>query len=186
MKNDTANWQNLGIAMVVLAILIALVVLLLFGISKAPWQAITILIGTAGVLITVAGNLNIKIREEQRERKVELYDKVMKLFFSSFFAKLFKLEPKNEEDLAKEIAEITPDLILWASDEVLLTYINLKHFSIKEANSNPAKSLNIFGKLLLAMRKDLGHQNSNLTERKILGTFVIDPENLPEQSNGNS
>jgi len=182
MKNDTANLQNIGIAMVVIAFVIAMVVFLLFGISKAPWQVITILIGTAGALIAVAGNLSIKIREEQRERKVEVYDKVINLFFSIFLAKPLKLEAKNEQDLAKEIAEITPDLILWASDEVLSKYIDLKHFSIKGDPSNPAKSLEIFEQLLLAMRKDLGHQNSNLKKGKILGTFILDPENLPEQS----
>jgi hypothetical protein len=32
--------------------------------------------------------------------------------------------------------------------------------------------------MLLAMRKDLGHQNNKINEMSILGTFVNDIENL--------
>ena len=57
---------------------------------------------------------------------------------------------------------MTPDLILWASDDVLNLYIKFRQQttdSMQESLSNP---ILLFGQMLLAMRKDLGHQNKQL------------------------
>jgi hypothetical protein len=73
---------------------------------------------------------------------------------------------------------MTPDLILWASDDVLNLYIKFRQQttdSMQESLSNP---ILLFGQMLLAMRKDLGHQNKQMNEVSILGTFVNDIENL--------
>ncbi|NET42053.1 MAG: hypothetical protein F6K15_09085 [Okeania sp. SIO2B3] len=75
---------------------------------------------------------------------------------------------------------MTPDLILWASDDVLNLYIKLKQISRSDTENSSDNPIKLFSSMLLAMRKDLGHQNNQLNEKNILGIFVIDIENLPE------
>ncbi|MEW5858751.1 MAG: hypothetical protein AB1861_15405 [Cyanobacteriota bacterium] len=177
MKNDR-NWQNTGLGLIAIAILGLIFWALFHEIGQAPWQFITILIALLGALITVAGNLQIQIRNEQKPQKIEIYDKVIKLFFGTIWATKLGEAPKTQEELVKGLVDITPDLILWASDDVLSIYIKFRKISesnLQDPSSNP---ILLFGQMLLAMRKDLGHQNKEIDELSILGTFVNDVENL--------
>jgi len=85
MKSN-ANWQSAGLGLIVIAILGLIIWALFYEIGKAPWQFITILIALLGTLITIAGNLQIQIRNEQKPKKVEIYDKIIKFFFESILA----------------------------------------------------------------------------------------------------
>ncbi|MEG4294135.1 hypothetical protein Q5692_35525 [Microcoleus sp. C2C3] len=175
MESNT-NWQNAGLGLIGVAILGAIIWALFYEIGQAPWQFITIIIASLGALITVAGNFNIQVRNEQKPKKIEIYDKVINLFFDSIFAQKLGQEPKSEEELIKSIHDMTPDLILWASDDVLNLYIKFRQMANKQDSSTTP--ILLFGQMLLAMRKDLGHQNNQINEESILGTFVNDVENL--------
>ncbi|MCC3588006.1 hypothetical protein [Microcoleus sp. PH2017_30_WIL_O_A] len=175
MESNT-NWQNAGLGLIGIAIFGAIICALFYQIGQAPWQFITILIASLGALITVAGNFNIQVRNEQKPKKVEIYDKVINLFFDSIFAQKLGQEPKTEEELVKSIHDMTPDLILWASDDVLNLYIKFRQMANRQDSSTTP--ILLFGQMLLAMRKDLGHQNNQINEESILGTFVNDVENL--------
>jgi hypothetical protein len=72
---------------------------------------------------------------------------------------------------------MTPDLILWASDDVLNLYIKFRKMANNMQDSSTAP-IQLFGQMLLAMRKDLGHRNNQINEESILGTFINDVENL--------
>ncbi|WP_293355994.1 MULTISPECIES: hypothetical protein [unclassified Microcoleus] len=169
MESNT-NWQNAGLGLIGIAIFAAIICALFYQIGQAPWQFITILIASLGALITVAGNFNIQIRNEQKPKKVEIYEKVINLFFDSIFAQKLGQEPKTEEELVKSIHDMTPDLILWASDDVLNLYIKFRQIANNQDSSTTP--ILLFGQMLLAMRKDLGHQNNQINEESILGTFV--------------
>ena len=175
MESNT-NWQNTGLGLIGIAIFGAIICALFYQIGQAPWQFITILIASLGALITVAGNFNIQVRNEQKPKKVEIYDKVINLFFDSIFAQKLGQEPKTEEELVKSIHDMTPDSILWASDDVLNLYIKFRQMANRQDSSTTP--ILLFGQMLLAMRKDLGHQNNQINEESILGTFVNNVENL--------
>jgi hypothetical protein len=177
MKSN-ANWQSAGLGLIVIAILGLIIWALFYEIGKAPWQFITILIALLGTLITIAGNLQIQIRNEQKPKKVEIYDKIIKFFFESILAHKLGQEPRTQEELVQGFADMTPDLILWASDEVLNLYIQFRQNTSSERQDSSSSSILLFGQMLLAMRKDLGHQNNKLNELYILGTFINDVENL--------
>lgn len=174
MERST-NWQNFGLGIVAITIVGLVGWALFHEISQAPWQFITILIALLGTLITVSGNLQIQIRNEQKPKKTEIYDKFINLFLGYLLAAKLGKEQKNEEELIKSLAEITPDLILWASDEVLSLYIKFRQMADgslkKSSEDNP---MLLFGQLLLAIRKDLGHQNKEIDKKSILSTFVND------------
>jgi hypothetical protein len=177
MKRDT-NWQSIGIGIVAIAIIGLVSWALFHEISKAPWQFITILIALFGALITFAGNLQIQIRNEQKPKKTEIYDQVINFFFDSILASKLGREPKSEGELVQGFADMTPDLILWASDDVLNLYIEFRRMASSSASGALNSPILLFGRLLLAMREDLGHQNNKIDEVSILGTFVNDIENL--------
>ncbi|BAZ18379.1 hypothetical protein NIES4071_102640 (plasmid) [Calothrix sp. NIES-4071] len=122
MKNDT-NWQSIGLGIIAIAMLGGIIIGLFHEIGQAPWRFIGILIALFGTLFTVAGNLNIQIRNEQKPKKVEIYDKVINFFFDSILASKLGKMPKTEDELAQGFSDMTPDLILWASDEVLKLHI---------------------------------------------------------------
>lgn len=178
MKSST-NWFSIGIGLFVLALIGWFCIFLFDEIGQAPWQFLAILIALLGAVITFAGNLNLQIRNEQRPRKVEIYEKVINFFFEVIFSQKSGHKQKTEQELVNFFIEITPDLILWGSDEVLRTYIEYRQIaSNKSLNSDSNASILLFGRLILSMRKDLGHQNNNLKELTILGAFVNDIENL--------
>jgi uncharacterized membrane protein len=99
MKNNT-NLQNTGIGLIAVIIVGLIIQALFHEIGQAPWQFITILIALVGTLITFAGNFQIQIRNEQKPKKIEIYDKVIKFFFDSILASKLGQEPKKEEDIS--------------------------------------------------------------------------------------
>jgi hypothetical protein len=177
MKSDT-NWQSAGLGLIVIAIIGLIAWALFYEIGQAPWQFITILIALLGTLITFSGNFLIQIRNEQKPKKIEIYDKIIKFFFDSILASKLGQKPKTEEELIQGFADMTPDLILWASDDVLNLYIKFRQITNNNMQDSSSNPILLFGQMLLAMRKDLGHQNNQINEVSILGTFVNDVENF--------
>jgi hypothetical protein len=100
--------------------------------------------------------------------------------FDTILANKIGKKPKSEDELTKGFADMTPDLVLWASDDVLNLYITFRQISTNDPQINPTNPIVLFGKMLLAIRKDLGHQNNNINELSILGTCVNDTYKLSE------
>ncbi|WP_201766615.1 hypothetical protein [Picosynechococcus sp. NKBG15041c] len=161
------NLRNFGLGLLGLGFIAFIIIGMLHEISQAPWQFVSILIGFIGAIIAFASNWQIQIRNEQKPKKIEIYEKIINFFFDSLFAEKINQKPKTEEELVKGFVEMTPDIILWASDDVLKNYIKFRQ-------NTQSSDIFLFGEMLLAMRKDLGHQNHNLTKQEILGTFVND------------
>jgi hypothetical protein len=180
--SNNADWQSIGIGILVI-VLVSIVFWGLFHeIGQAPWQFITVLGALLGALlgavITFAGNLQIQIRNEQKPKKTEIYDKLIRLFFDFLLAQKLGRKPKTEEELIQTFADITPNLILWASDDVLRLYEEFQQMASSKTQYPSKNSIFTFGQILIAIRKDLGHQNKKIDERLILGTFINDIEKL--------
>jgi hypothetical protein len=170
------NWRSTILGIITIIILGLISYFLFHEITQAPWQFVTILIALIGGLISFAGNLQLQIRNDQKGKKTEIYDGIIDLFFDSIFAEKIGKQPPSEIQLTQGFANLTPDLILWASDDVLSLFIEFRQQG--NISSHPTEQILLFGKLLLAMRKDLGHQNKGLSEKLILGTFVNDLSSL--------
>jgi CDP-diglyceride synthetase len=87
VKSNT-NWQNAGLGLIGIAIFGVLIWALFYQIGQAPWPFVTIVIALLGALITVAGNFSIQIRNEQKPKKIEIYDKVINFFLIVYFPKI--------------------------------------------------------------------------------------------------
>lgn len=137
----------------------------------------TIIISLVSVLISKHLDRKAQIFAHLREKKVPIYEKIINFIFSLTFAeKLGKKQP-TEKEMMKFMAEVTQELVIWGSDEMIDAFYKFRMKSIDSANGteqNPNEILFTVESLLLAIRKDLGHKNKNMPKGKLLGLFVND------------
>lgn len=137
----------------------------------------TIIISLVSVLISKHLDRKAQIFAHLREKKVPIYEKIINFIFSLTFAeKLGKNQP-TEKEMMKFMAEVTQELVIWGSDEMIDAFYKFRMKSIDSANGteqNPNEILLTVESLLLAIRKDLGHKNKNMPKGKLLGLFVND------------
>lgn len=114
-----------------------------------------------------------KYREEPlQSRKVEVYSR----FVRGLVGAMLSGKDSLESDLKEFFADITPDLTIWASDEVLRRWsVMRRRFADEHYQNIDAAVLMIeIEDLMKAVRRDLGHGNKNLQSGDILGLWVND------------
>ena len=119
------------------------------------------------------------IEQQIRDQKLPTYEEFLDFMFEIFNSTKTE-KPSSQEDLQKFFWKFNKKAILWLSDRTLKSYIewrnSLVQFS-KKSNSNEsdnAKTLVAFEKLLLDFRKDIGHDNKNFETGNILSMFIND------------
>jgi hypothetical protein len=120
-------------------------------------------IGLVGiVLVPVITFFTTKSLERRRarddaicEKRTEFHDKTIRGMILNLGIDKTAKEPAPRVQ-AKVIADITPDLILYASREVVLVWSRFRHVGPQEKPA-PEAMLYAFEGLLRAMRTDLGH-----------------------------
>ena len=182
--------------MILGAILLGLLLFLLYFLISKIWNAFisvnpqlgagllaasaTIIVSLISVLVSKHLERRSVILAHLREKKIPTYEKIINFIFSLTFAqKLDKKQPTDKE-MIKFMAEITQELVIWGSDEMLEAFYKFRKASIQNTEphaQNPVEILFVVEDLLLAIRKDLGHRNKNIGRGKVLGLFVND---LPE------
>jgi hypothetical protein len=113
--------------------------------------------------------IEFKIHQQRKEQ----YTKLINLFIDIF--KTAKnsngnFDPKNLNFNQDDWFNIQIGMSMYASEDVLKAYINL----MKTSRENPVMSIRKLGDLLLMMRKEVGFDDSNLSSRQILSTFIND------------
>ncbi len=144
-----------------------------------PTVAAALVAAVATTLVSVATVVYGRYRErrdaldrEIREKKIPMYSELVEELFAIF--KLGTDEEPTAEDsqrLGDFMVKITPLLITWASDEVLATWSRYRR---RAADLEGAQSLFEPERLLLAIRRDFGHNNKGLAKGDSLGLFVND------------
>ena len=98
-----------------------------------------------------------------REKKIPTYEKIISFIFRITFADKLGKDRLTEKEVMQFMAEITQELVIWGSDDMLEAFYNFRKKSIENSNENKEDSykiLFIVEDLLLAIRKDLGHANT--------------------------
>jgi hypothetical protein len=67
-----------------------------------------------------------------------------------------------------------PEMIFWASDTDLVEWSRLRRVTITASPEQQQFNLLRFEKVLLAIRRDLGHKNKGITTGDLLGLWVND------------
>lgn len=119
----------------------------------------TVIVSLVSVLVSKYLERRANILAHLREKKIPTYEKIINFIFSITFAdKLGKNRP-TEKDVMQFMAEITQELVIWGSDDMLNAFYDFRKKSIEnsyEETRNPYNVLFAVEDLLLAIRKDLG------------------------------
>ncbi|MFI9061477.1 hypothetical protein ACIGQE_06320 [Streptomyces sp. NPDC053429] len=107
------------------------------------------------------------IEAEIRASKIPVYTRLV----SGMMRTILNPDSSNADEVAQFFREITPDLITWASDDVLLAWSKFKRES--QANS-PMDMVFSFEALLSAVRRDYGHSGRKVQEGDLLALFIND------------
>jgi len=132
----------------------------------------TIIVSVASLIIAKYFENKRLIEKDIRDKKVVVYEKLMKYFFQMTGAKdQSKVQPLDEFYI-----EFAPSFITWGSDEVIKLWSDFRRVA---AGSDSHATLATFEKLLLIIRKDVGHKNKGIDQDKILlSTFINNLEEL--------
>jgi hypothetical protein len=144
---------------------------------SAPQPELTGVIITASVAIlvavitAVAGKLyeqHLKILDELRTKKAPIYEKHLATFFKVLLAPKITGKPTNQEEAATAFAAVAEQMIVWGSPDVIKAWNN---FNI---GAQTAQGTDLLEGIFKAMRKDLGHKDSDMSRGDLLRLFVND------------
>ena len=146
-----------------------------------PNVAAAIVAGSATVGVSVLTVLLSKWLEaranlvkEHRERKTPIYEDLLQFMFRFLMDDKLHSAPKEQESL-KWFSSFTQKIMVWGSDEVLSAFVKFRHSAINpDPKADPIDGILNVERLILAIRKDLGHKNKGLHKGDILALFVND------------
>lgn len=133
----------------------------------------TILVSVISVLIAKRLEHRATLAKEHRDKKAPFYENFVQFTFRIAFADKLGLKPLTEKEMAQEATKFTQNLIVWGADDVIDAWFRFRNLSYYAKGDNVAVLFAI-ERLLLAIRKDSGHENKGLVQGKILGLFVND------------
>ena len=138
---------------------------------------ITAVLGLTATLVTQARSRRQAIEEAHRERKVEMYHRLLTLIME------IQLATKPEFDdldltgteLIRRMAGFKTELTLWASPDVLNAFYDFTH---QRADETPLSIMKKVDPLYCAIRKDMGLTNYGLAKNYFVKSMLNDPKEL--------
>lgn len=145
------------------------------------WATVGIVVLTAiltwiGHAVLAEQQRKLDIARALEQRKRDLYVEVLKLFFE-VLKKGQKKESLKQDKLASEWIEITKNMAVYASDDVLHLFVQFRRMAFTE-NQDPKRFMDWFGKIIIQIRKDLGYSNTRIEPKDVLSLFITDIEKL--------
>jgi hypothetical protein len=152
-------------------------------------KASPIVAGVATALVSLFSFLLAKHLERQREVEQELRKSKVVLYetFIAFWLRVMMsgkpgIAAVKDEELQQFFATTTQQLIVWASDDVFREYVRFRAVTVAgigKPDSSFATGV-AFGRLLLSIRRDMGHSNKGIAVTDVLATFINDVEKFPK------
>jgi flagellar motor component MotA len=144
------------------------------------WQTFAIVLCTA--VFTWIGHAVVSVlqRRTEKDKALEAEKRVAyKQLLQVLFGVLKTVKQGGTEAVEQEIGdkffELARDMTVYASDEVLRLFIRFKN---QQQPENPIQVLKLFGELIIAIRKDLGHDQTTVSVKEVLSSFITDVDNL--------
>lgn len=130
----------------------------------------TIIVSLATVLISKHLEQKALIRNQQREKKIPIYEELLEFLFR--VARAAKDDGKNmpsEKEIADFMFKFTQTLIIWGSDDVVLAFVKFR-----DPSRQPSNILFAVEDIWSAIRKDLGHSNKGISKGMLLRLIIND------------
>ncbi len=170
--------------MILIVILFSIVILvsLLMGVSK-EWifAFLTAILSVLGWIYSNAKNSQREIEARLFSEKAALYKKIFSLFPD--IVKKVKLVSgdstkdstpdsiTNEPEFMEKMIDIKSELLIWGSEETIRTWIRNENY-VTGDGSDPSQIVLNWGELYSCMRADLGHSDTQITARDLIGMFL--------------
>ncbi|WP_260634942.1 hypothetical protein [Streptomyces angustmyceticus] len=137
----------------------------------------TVAVAVATLVIGRYFERRAAVETEIRSSKIPVYSRLMESLLRMILRG--DAAASSTEEMVEELREITPQLIAWASDDVLVEWSRFKR-SIAEASTDSERESALFDleKLLMAIRRDYGHKGRTVKEGDLLGLFINDANEL--------
>ncbi|REB11597.1 hypothetical protein DVB69_00175 [Sporosarcina sp. BI001-red] len=121
------------------------------------------------------------IEKEMRDKKIPAYNE-----FIEFIFKILDQENKKkkitEQEMTQFFSTFTRQILVWGSDEVIAQWSSYRRSALSEVSDGASNnSMFELEKLLIAIRKDTGHKNSNIKKGDLLRLFINDIDNYIEE-----
>lgn len=113
-----------------------------------------------------------RIHQQRKEQYAKLVNLIMKLLLSVRIQSINSKSKNSSPFSQDEWLDVQMGMSMYASQEVLNAY--LKFLKTSQGNESLILINRELGDLILMMRKEAGFNDSNLTSRQVLGTFIND------------
>ncbi|PBC85738.1 MULTISPECIES: hypothetical protein [unclassified Streptomyces] len=137
----------------------------------------TVVVAVATLVIGRHYERRAAVEAEIRSSKIPIYSRLVE----SLLRMLLRGDAATAgaDRFAEELREITPQLIAWASDDVLIEWSRFKRsISVASTEAETEAALFELEKLLIAIRRDYGHKGQTVKEGDLLGLFINDAHEL--------
>jgi hypothetical protein len=177
VDSSKTNWLTTS---AILLVLLGLLAGGIYGLVLLVGQAIRLDKEVSAALIVAAVSLasvlisrHLEKRQttfqELRARKIPVYQEFMEVLFSRL------LNPNaaqtDDSELTEALKVLTPKMMAWAADDVIARWANWR---LLGAETTDVQRFIDFEGILLAIRKDTGHDNKNLPTGMLLSLFIND------------
>lgn len=144
------------------------------------WQALgpvlILLLGGLGWVIKRQYDRNAEIESQLSAKKFEVYSTIAAMLFDIFMSK--DDSEAKAQAFFKNASEHWKTIMIYASDEVIKEFIAL--LSGARTGASPAVSLEQMGRVMVAVRKDMGNANTKVDARDFMMLVINDYEKSAE------
>jgi hypothetical protein len=133
------------------------------------------------------------IEQQIREKKTPIYEEFIAIAFDILWAGKRDKQPDNTKivqqrqrkgssnreensDPVDRLQKLTPQLIVWGTDEVIASWVRFRQVSANVKKEDPMEVMYAFEEFISAIRQDLGHKNDLLKKGDLLRIFINDLE----------
>jgi hypothetical protein len=145
--------------------------------------AATVLVAVISIVLGKIYEARTTVQKELRERKTPVYEEFITFIFRILLGEKTGNAP-TEQEMIKFLAEYNQKMMVWGSDSVLREWSawrrSLENHSL-ENEPHFVEGLVQYEKLILAIRKDLGHKNEDIGKYDILRLFINDLDSITKK-----
>lgn len=137
--------------------------------------AATVLVSVISIVLAKVYEARELIKKEHREKKIPVYEELI-----NFMVRILMSSKTGDAPSMQAIMDFMKDftqkIMVWGSDDVLSAWVEWRRANLNEEKikPDPASTLFAFEKLILVIRKDLGHKNAQIERGDILTIFIND------------
>lgn len=129
----------------------------------------TVFVSVITVLISKRLEQNAMIKNQQREKKIPIYEELIAFLFRVTRASKDGKNMPTEEEITDFMFGFIQKLLIWGSDDVVIAFEKFRRSSQSQGNI-----LFAVEDIWAAIRKDLGHSNKGISKGKLLSLIIND------------